>query len=104
VTREHDQQTALHVAAYQGDAELVELLLRHHAPVNVTDQVYGTPPLIWALHAWLTENRPEAETYARILRALVAAGAKVKRERLDDDRLRADPDLYSALLRAAGPE
>ena len=27
--REHDRQTALHAAAFQGDAPLVELLLRH---------------------------------------------------------------------------
>jgi Ankyrin repeats (3 copies) len=99
--REHDQQTALHVAAFQGDRALVELLLRHGAPLEVTDTVYGTPPVVWALHAWLIENRPDAEAYTRILHALVGAGAKVKRERLDHDRLRADPVLYAALLRAA---
>lgn len=101
--RAQDRQTALHVAAFQGDAALVELLLRHRAPVEVTDAVYGTPPLVWALHAWLVENRPDAAAYTRILHALVAAGARVSRSRLDDDRLRADPALYQALLGAAEP-
>lgn len=102
-TRAHDGQTALHVASYQGDAALVELLLRHGAPVEVTDASYGTPPLVWAMHAWLAENRPDAAAYTRILHALVAAGARVDRSRLDDARLRADPALYSALLGAATP-
>jgi hypothetical protein len=80
----------------------VELLLRHGAPLEATDAVYRTPPIKWALHAWLVENRPDADAYAAILRALAAAGAKVKREWLDHDRLRADRPLHSALLRSAG--
>jgi hypothetical protein len=99
--RAHDRQTALHVAAFQGDTELVDLLLRHGAPLDVTDAVYGTPPVVWAKHAWLIENRPDAEAYTRILLALVAAGAKVERDWIDHDRLRADPALHAALLRAA---
>jgi Ankyrin repeats (many copies) len=102
--RDHDGQTALHVAAYQGDTALVELLLRHRAPLEVTDAVYGTPPMVWALHAWLVENRPDSDVYAAILRALAAAGAKVKREWLDRDRIRADGPLYTELLRYAGEE
>jgi ankyrin repeat protein len=102
--REHDGQTALHAAAFQGDAAMVELLLRHGAPLEVTDMVYGTTPIVWALHAWLKEGREDAQAYTRILLALAAAGAKLNRERLDDDRIRADAALYSALLRASGPE
>lgn len=99
--RADDGQTALHVAAYQGHVALVELLLRRGAPLDVTDAVYGTPPMVWAMHAWLVENRQDAKPYSTILLALVSAGAKVKREWLDDDRLRADTGLYSALVRAA---
>ena len=102
--RAHDGQTALHVAAYQGDTALVELLLRHGAPLEVTDVVYGTPPMVWALHAWLVENRPDSDVYAAILRALAAAGAKVKREWLDRDRLRADGALHADLLRYAADD
>lgn len=99
--RGEDGQTALHVAAYQGDAPLVEMLLGQGAPLDVTDRVYGTPPMVWALHAWLEESRPNGAAYAAVLRALAAAGARVKREWLDDPRLRADAELHAALLRAA---
>lgn len=99
--RGEDGQTALHVAAYQGDAAMVQLLLRRGAPLDVTDQVYRTPPMVWALHAWLREDRQDGMAYAAILRTLAAAGAKVQREWLDDPRLRADAELHAVLLRAA---
>jgi hypothetical protein len=94
-----DGDTALHIAAYNGHGALVQLLLERGAPVNVTDDVYGTPPLVWAMHAWLVENRSNAEAYRSVLRILADAGADVKPEWLDDDRLRADPALYAALSR-----
>ena len=94
-----DGDTALHIAAYNGHGALVHLLLERGAPVNVTDDVHGTPPLVWAMHAWLVENRSNAEAYRSVLRILADAGADVKPEWLDDDRLRADPALYAALSR-----
>jgi hypothetical protein len=51
------------------------------------------------MHAWLVENRSNAEAYCSVLRMLADAGADVKPEWLDDDRLRADPALYAALSR-----
>ncbi len=92
-----DGKTALHVAAYCGNVALVELLLQNGAPVNVRDDVYGTPPLVWALHAWLEERRESDADYRAVLRALANAGAEVKRECLDDDRLRADRELFALL-------
>ncbi|MBP7620959.1 MAG: ankyrin repeat domain-containing protein, partial [Gemmatimonadales bacterium] len=100
VRRPEGGQTALHVAAYQGDAELVELLIAHAAPLDLPDAHFGTPPLVWALHAWLKESRPDAEPYRQIVRALVAAGAKVRAEWIEDDRLRAETELM-VLLREA---
>ena len=99
-----DGRTALHVAAYQGNVELVEFLIKHGAPLDVTDKEFGTPPVVWALHAWLKENRPDAEAYKRVLLALAGAGARVEREWLEDDRLRANPRLYEVLLCSAGSE
>jgi hypothetical protein len=94
-----DGDTALHIAAYRGSSALVELLLRRGAPVNVTDAVYGTPPLVWALHAWLVEGRTDADSSRAVVRMLADAGAEVRPEWLTDDLLRADPDLHATLSR-----
>ncbi|HEX6089055.1 MAG TPA: ankyrin repeat domain-containing protein [Gemmatimonadales bacterium] len=99
--RADDGNTALHVASYSGYAALVELLLARGAPVDVVDAVYGTPPVVWALHAWLAERRANAEPYKAVLRLLARAGAAVKSEWIDDDRLRADADLYALLTARA---
>jgi ankyrin repeat protein len=96
-----DGKTALHVAAYRGDPRLAELLVRRGAPVNVADGVYGTTPLVWAMHAWLVENRAPGEPYRAVLAMLADAGAEVRTEWLGDERLRADADVYAALARRA---
>lgn len=93
--------TALHVAAYRGSAGLVELLIGRGAPVNVNDDRHGTPPLVWALHAWLVEGRGHVESYGAVLKRLAAAGARVREAWLDHDRLRAEPDLLALLRRQA---
>lgn len=90
-------QTALHVAAYQGDATVAELLMQRGAPVNVNDSVHDTPPLVWALHGWLVDDRRPAEDYRPLLLALAAAGATARTEWLDDERIRADAALHAAL-------
>ena len=95
--RAHDGNTALHVASYSGYPALVELLLARGAPVDVNDAVYGTPPLVWALHAWLAEGRRNAGDYRAIVRRLVAAGAQMKPEWLE--RVRGDAELYAQLSR-----
>jgi len=94
-----DGGTALHIAAYRGNSALVQLLLERGAPVNVSDAVHGTSPLLWALHAWLTEHHEPADAYRSVLRRLADAGAEVKPEWIDDDRLRADAELYEVLSR-----
>lgn len=94
-----DGDTALHIAAYRGSVDLVAMLLQRGAPVNVVDARYHTPPLVWAMHAWLVEGREGGDGYRRVLHMLADAGADVKPQWLDDDRLRADQELYAALSR-----
>ena len=91
--------TALHVACYSGHLETVALLIARGAPLDVPDDVYRTPPIVWALHAWLEENRPDAAAYKSILRMLAGAGANVPRDRIEDERIRDDRDLYAVLAR-----
>jgi ankyrin repeat protein len=93
---ETEGHTALHIAAYQGSPGLVELLLRRGAAVNRNDRKYGTPPVVWALHAWLVDQRDSGQ-YPSVLRLLGQAGAELKPEWLDDDRIRAEPGLLAAL-------
>jgi ankyrin repeat protein len=94
-------RTALHLASYEGRVTIVELLLRRKAPVNVADDVHGTTPLVWALHAWLAEQRQNEESYRLVVRLLVEAGAWVSAEWIDDDRVRADEALFAMLIRRA---
>jgi len=94
-----ESRTALHLAAYEGRVAIVDLLLRRGAPVNVTDDVHGTTPLVWALHAWLAEGRTDQESYRGVVRLLGEAGARVQAEWIDDARVRADPALFAALMR-----
>lgn len=101
--RGRDGDTALHIAAYQGQADLVDQLLSRGAGVNLRDDKYGTTPLVWALHAWLVEHRPKAPAYRSILLALVTGGAEVRADWIDDDRVRADPELHRALAARIGP-
>ena len=97
--RPGDGSTALHVACYSGYPALVQLLIARGASLDVTDPVYGTPPLVWALHAWLAEGRRNADDYKAVLRLLAGAGAAVRREWIDDERIRADGALHAALAR-----
>ncbi|MGE5927635.1 MAG: ankyrin repeat domain-containing protein [Gemmatimonadota bacterium] len=99
--RPSDGNTALHVACYSGYAELVVLLIARGAPLDVLDHVYRTPPCVWALHAWLVENRTPADRYKVILRMLADAGARIPRERLDDPRITSDAELHATLARRA---
>lgn len=95
-------RTALHLAAYEARVAIVEVLLRHAAPVNVPDDAHGTTPLVWALHAWLVEGRKDHASYRAVVRMLAEAGVVVQPEWIDDDRVRAEPELFALLTRRVG--
>jgi ankyrin repeat protein len=72
---QHDA-TALHWAAFHGNAEMARVLLQHGAPVNLKGDEYDGTPLDWALHG--TEHRERCSTgdYAATIGSLRAAGGR----------------------------
>lgn len=72
-----DGGTALHLAAWEGGAEMVRSILAHpSAPrlLTVRDSVHGATPLGWCCHGSLHGNRKG--DHASVARLLIAAGAR----------------------------
>jgi ankyrin repeat protein len=92
-------QTGLHWAAYGGQVEIVRLLLQRGALVDVADERFGTTPTAWALYAWGNDPHAPQERYDAVVELLIDAGAKVKPEWLDHEKVRADPKMQAALSR-----
>ena len=91
--------TALHLAAYHAHAEIARILIRRGASIDVTDETWGTTPIVWALHAWSQDPTAPIDRYYDVVAMLVAAGATVKPEWLEWDRVLADPKMLGALSR-----
>jgi ankyrin repeat protein len=68
--------TALHWAAFHGNAEMSKVILRYDPPLELTDRDYEGTPLGWAIHG--SENGWYCRTgnYAGTVEALLKAGAK----------------------------
>lgn len=68
--------TALHWAAFHGNAEMTDVILRFGPPLEVTDADFNATPLGWAIHG--SEHGWHARTgdYGATVEALRAAGAK----------------------------
>jgi len=88
-------QTGLHWAAHGGHLDVVALLLAHRAPLDLRDESFDGTPLDWALHGWREADEPEP--YYEVVARLVAAGAPVEPEWLDDEIARAHPRMLAAL-------
>ncbi len=90
--------TGLHWAAFSAHADIVKLLLKRSAPMDVRDDNFDGTPLGWALYAW-GDPPPESERdrYRETVVLLVAAGAHVDPEWLTHEKVRADPVMAAAL-------
>jgi hypothetical protein len=94
----HHGQTGLHWAAGGAHLDTVQLLLDRKAPVDAQDQTWHATPLSWALYGW--KNPPpetQPELYHQVVALLIAAGATVQPEWLDDPAVRAGPRMLAAL-------
>ena len=89
--------SGLHVAAYYAHLAVVDLLLARGARVAAIDKTWGTPPLVWALTGWSTAPPARAERYYAVVARLVAAGADVRPDLLERDKVRADAKMRAAL-------
>ena|SRR5579859_5039673 len=91
-----DGWTPMHLAAYMGDAEMIKLLARYHAKVDIKDK-RGLTPLLWTAFG----GKREAAA------ALLASGADINargsdgRSTIDLAKLSLDSDLVD-LLRQHG--
>ena len=95
-------EIALHWAAMLGEDRLVAELIRV-SNVNLKDDKYDSPPLGWAIHGWCN---PPAGNHGRQREAailLVTAGARVEQQWLEEDKVRADPEMLAALSDARRP-
>ena len=68
--------TALHWAAFHGQAEMTRLILSFHPPLEVVDFDFGGTPLGWAIHGSQNGWRPLNGDFAQTVAALLKAGAK----------------------------
>jgi ankyrin repeat protein len=65
--------TALHWACWKGYADLVKLLLDHHASLAIKDQSFQAPPSGWLHHGTQNCGEPGGD-YAEVARLLIVAG------------------------------
>jgi ankyrin repeat protein len=67
--------TPLHWAAWHGNVEMVRELIRHRAPLDVTDSDFKGTPAGWAVYSSVHGWHPQRGDYAGVLDALLDAGA-----------------------------
>jgi ankyrin repeat protein len=89
--------TGLHVAAYHGHADLVSALLRRGARVDAIDKTWRTPPLLWALTGWSRRSAGKVQRYYDVVTQLRQAGAIVRPDLLEWEKVREDPKMQAAL-------
>jgi hypothetical protein len=52
---------------------------------------------VWALTGWSSAPATKAERYYKVVASLVRAGAQVRSDLLESDKIRADPKMIAAL-------
>lgn len=75
--------TALHWAAWHGNAGIVRELLRYRAALHEVDDTFQQPPLGWTLHGSVHSWHREHGDHVGVVRALLEAGATVPPQWVD---------------------
>lgn len=76
VTAEHNGETALHLAAWHGQAKAVASLIRVGVPLDVHDTRFDAPPIGWCAHGSQFCRDPDGD-YPAVATQLIMAGAVV---------------------------
>ena len=69
--------TPLHWAAWHGNAEMVQAILRYHPPLEAKDHDFHATPINWAVHGSENGWHRERGDYGAVIEALIGAGAKL---------------------------
>ena len=73
-----DGGTALHVAAWFCQPDMIELLLQRSAPLDIQGDIHESTPLGWAAHgSRFAGDKNSGPAYARIAELLLEAGASI---------------------------
>jgi hypothetical protein len=92
-------ETALHWASLFGELRLVERLL-NGANLELEDDQYHSTPLGWAVHGFCesqTDNPADHGQQREVIALLLAHGAKVRPDWLQEDAVRANSEMLSIL-------
>lgn len=89
--RGQHQGTALHWASWHGDADAVQLLLEHKAPLELKDADFQATPIGWAMHGSENSWHRCEGNYAEVARLLLKAGA------IRPDKVSGAPEIQSAI-------
>jgi ankyrin repeat protein len=68
--------TALHWAAWHGNADMVRVILRHQPPLEATETEFGGTPMRWACHGSTNSWHCRTGDYGATVEALLDAGAE----------------------------
>jgi ankyrin repeat protein len=77
-TESNHGYSALHNAAWSGNAALVDLLILRGHPVDLIDPRYNSTPLGYAIHDLVIEKRHPEGDFAHVVQSLLRAGSPWK--------------------------
>jgi ankyrin repeat protein len=87
--------TPLHWAAFHGNSDMLEDVLRHNPPINAQDRQYHGTPMDWVIHGALDPWRGiSTGRYGECARLLLDAGAQ-----MDEASLPTGHDAIDQVLR-----
>jgi hypothetical protein len=99
-----DDAEAIRWAAFQGNAEMVRLLLAHDPPIGVRDRRYNGTPLGWCVYGSLHGWRRGTGDFATTARLLLEAGERPDAADVPTGRDDVDAVIRAHLARQARPQ